>query len=135
MADLIITNTIVVTVDPERRVLFDAAIAIKGDRIADIGPSAEIEAKYAGVKTIDGAGKMVLPGLVDVHAHAGHGLIKTLASGDSAKWFDACKVAYTTASTPEFWHAEAQLAALERVRFGVTTGVEVFNEILDNIST
>ncbi|MAQ82753.1 MAG: amidohydrolase [Maritimibacter sp.] len=125
MADLIITNTIVVTVDPERRVLFDAAIAIKGDRIADIGPSAEIEAKYAGVKTIDGAGKMVLPGLVDVHAHAGHGLIKTLASGDSAKWFDACKVAYTTASTPEFWHAEAQLAALERVRFGVTTGVSL----------
>lgn len=125
MADLIITNTIIVTVDPERRVLFDAAIVITGDRIAEIGPSDVLAEKYAGVRSIDGAGKVVLPGLVDVHAHAGHGLIKTLASGDSPKWFEACKIAYTTASTPAFWHAEAQLAALERVRFGVTTGVSL----------
>lgn len=125
MADLIITNTIVVTVDPERRVLFDAAIVIKGDRIADIGPSGDLQAKYAGMDTIDGTGKVVLPGLIDVHAHAGHGLIKTLASGDSPKWFNACRIAYTTASTPAFWFAEAQLAALERVRFGVTTGVSL----------
>lgn len=125
LADLIIKNTIVVTIDPERRVLFDAAIVIKGDRIADIGPSEALSAKYTDMPAIDGTGKVVMPGLVDVHAHAGHGLVKTLASGDSPAWFKACKIAYTTASTPAFWHAEAQLAALERVRFGVTTGVSL----------
>lgn len=125
MADLIVTRTIVVTVDPERRVLRDAAIAIEGDRIVAIGPSHEIEARYPGCETIDGSNKLVLPGLVDVHAHAGHGLIKTLASGDSQRWFEACHTAYTVASTPEFWRAEAQLAALERTRFGVTTGVSL----------
>jgi cytosine/adenosine deaminase-related metal-dependent hydrolase len=125
MADLIVTDTIIVTIDPQRRVLHDAAIAIDGDRIAAIGPSDEIVARYPEAKKIDGRGKVVLPGLVDVHAHAGHGLIKTLASGDSDAWFKACGIAYTVASTPEFWHAEAQLAALERVRFGVTTGVSL----------
>lgn len=125
MTDLIVTNAIVVTVDADRRVLHDAGIAIKGDRISAIGDSAEIANANPGAEVIDGKGMVVLPGLVDVHAHAGHGLIKTMASGDSPKWFDACLQAYTTASTPEFWFAEAQLAALERLRFGVTTGVSL----------
>jgi cytosine/adenosine deaminase-related metal-dependent hydrolase len=125
MADLIVTNAIVVTVDPDRRVLTDAAIAVTGDRITEIGPSDEVAARHPGAEVIDGRNMMVLPGLIDVHAHAGHGLIKTMASGDSPAWFEACKVVYTVASTPDFWRAEAQLAALERVRFGVTTGVSL----------
>jgi len=126
MADLIITNATIVTVDPARRVLHDAAIAISADRITAIGTTADIIAQHGGgAEVIDGKHMVVLPGLVDVHAHAGHGLIKTLASGDSQKWYEACKRAYTTASTPAFWYAEAQLAALERLRFGVTTGVSL----------
>ena len=125
MADLIVTNAVVVTVDPERRVLHDAAIAVTGDRIVDIGPASDIASRHPAPQVIDARGMVVLPGLVDAHAHAGHGLIKTMASGDSAKWFDACLIAYTVASTPEFWFAEAQLAALERLRFGVTTGISL----------
>jgi cytosine/adenosine deaminase-related metal-dependent hydrolase len=125
MADLIVTNAVIVTVDPARRVLHDSAVAVTGDRIVDIGPSDEICARHTAPEIIDGRDMVVLPGLVDVHAHAGHGLIKTMASGDSAKWFDACLQAYTVASTPEFWFAEAQLAAVERLRFGVTTGVSL----------
>lgn len=125
MADLIVTNAVVVTVDPQRRVLHDAAIAIEGERIVDIGATDEVAARHSAGEVIDGTDMVVLPGLVDAHAHAGHGFIKTLASGDSARWFEACRIAYTVASTPEFWHAEAQLAALERTRFGVTTGVSL----------
>lgn len=125
MADLIVTNAVVVTVAPWRRVLHDAAIAIQGDRIVDIGPTVEVTARHPAREIVDGSDMVVLPGLVDAHAHAGHGFIKTLASGDSARWFEACRIAYTVASTPEFWHAEAQLAALERTRFGVTTGVSL----------
>jgi cytosine/adenosine deaminase-related metal-dependent hydrolase len=66
-----------------------------------------------------------LPGLIDAHAHAGHGLIKTMGGGRSDLWYSACERAYTIGSTPEFWRAEARLAALERLRFGVTTGVSL----------
>ncbi|MGO4441671.1 amidohydrolase family protein, partial [Rhizobium sp. RAF56] len=74
---------------------------------------------------IDARGMAIMPGFVDSHAHAGHGLIKTLGGGRSDLWYRACQGAYTVGSTPEFWHAEAQLAALERLRFGVTTGVSL----------
>jgi cytosine/adenosine deaminase-related metal-dependent hydrolase len=126
MADLIVTHAVVVTVDPQRRVLHDAAVAVTADRIIAIGATDDILAEHGtGAEVINGSNMVMLPGLIDVHAHAGHGLIKTLASGDSKKWFDACRIAYTVASTPAFWHAEAQLAALERLRFGVTTGVSL----------
>ena len=125
MADLIVTGGVVVTVDPDRRVIADGAVAVTGDRITAIGTSAEIAAAHSAPRVIDARGKAILPGLVDTHAHAGHGLVKTLGGGDSEAWFNACEVIYTVGSTPEFWHAEAQLAALERLRFGVTTGVSL----------
>lgn len=123
MTDIIVTGGFVVTVDPDRRVIENGAVAITGDRIEAIGTAAEIGTEAATV--IDARGKAVLPGLIDVHAHAGHGLIKTMGGGDSGAWYKACELAYTVGSTPEFWHAEAQLAALERLRFGVTTGVSL----------
>jgi cytosine/adenosine deaminase-related metal-dependent hydrolase len=41
------------------------------------------------------------------------------------RWEEICGEVYTTASPPEFWYAEARLAALERLRFGVTCGVSL----------
>jgi 5-methylthioadenosine/S-adenosylhomocysteine deaminase len=65
----------------------------------------------------------VLPGLIDCHAHAGHGLVKTLGAGDGDVWNEAVGRIYSIGSTPEFWHAEARLSALERLKAGTTTGV------------
>jgi cytosine/adenosine deaminase-related metal-dependent hydrolase len=125
MADIIITNGIVVTMDPDRRVIEDGAVAIEKDRIVAVGTTAEILAAHDAPTMIDARHKIVMPGLIDCHAHAGHGLIKTMGGGDSDLWYNACGTTYTVASPPEFWHAEAQLAALERLRFGVTTGVSL----------
>ncbi|MHB2169825.1 amidohydrolase family protein [Alsobacter sp. R-9] len=125
MADIIIVNGIVVTMDGERRVIEDGAVAITGDRIVAVGPTAEIQAAHSAPTVLDARHKVVMPGLVDGHAHAGHGLIKTMGGGRSDLWYDACGIAYTVASPPEFWRAEARLAALERLRFGVTTGVSL----------
>ena len=125
MADILILNGTVITMDPERRVIEDGAVAIEGDRIVAIGTTDEVKAAHDAPKVIDARRKAVLPGLVDVHAHAGHGLIKTFGGERHDVWYKACEIAYTVASTPAFWRAEAQLAALERLRFGVTTGVSL----------
>lgn len=118
--DLLITGGTVITMDPARRVIEDGAVAIEGNRIAAVGPRAELP--QAAARIIDARGHAVLPGLIDGHAHAGHGLVKTLAGGDSEAWSEACRVIYTLASPPAFWRAEARLAALERLMFGTTTG-------------
>ncbi|EPE97459.1 amidohydrolase family protein [Rhizobium grahamii] len=125
MADILIRNGTVIAIDDERRIIPDGAVAIEGDRIVAVGPSEEVARDHPARETIDAGGMAIMPGLVDSHAHAGHGLIKTMGGGRSNLWYRACQGAYTVGSTPEFWHAEAQLAALERLRFGVTTGVSL----------
>lgn len=126
MTDLVIEGGTVIAVDRERRVIADGAVAVQGERIVAVGPRAEVAAAHPNPRArIDARGKAVLPGLIDGHAHAGHGLIKTLGNGDSALWMRACGEVYTKHSPPEFWAAEAALAALERLRFGVTTGVSL----------
>jgi cytosine/adenosine deaminase-related metal-dependent hydrolase len=123
MTDILITGGIVITMDPARRVIENGAVAVTGNRIEAVGPAAELPNTAARV--IDARGHAVMPGLIDGHAHAGHGLIKTMGGGDSAAWGEACRVIYTTASPPSFWRAEARLAALERLMFGVTTGLSL----------
>ena len=125
MADILITHGIIVTMDGTRRVVEDGAVAITGDRITDIGTTADIMARHTAPTVIDASRQIVMPGFIDAHAHAGHGFIKTLGGGDSDAWYKACGYTYTQGSTPEFWRAEAQLAALERLKFGVTTGVSL----------
>ncbi len=124
-ASLLIRGGVAITMDPARRVIEDGAVAVSGDRIVAVGPRAEVEAAWRAPRVIEAKGRAILPGLIDGHAHAGHGLVKTMGGGDSEAWSEACRIIYTLASPPSFWRAEAELAALERLRNGVTTGVSL----------
>lgn len=124
-ADILITGGTVITMDPARRVLEDGAVAIVGDRIVAVGPAAELAAAYDPRETIDARRKVVMPGLIDGHGHAGHGLVKTLGM-DTDEWYGATERIYARGSTVDFWRAEALLTGVERVRFGVTTALSFF---------
>ena len=124
--DLLIEHGTVITVDGERRVIEDGAVAVLADRIVAVGTTADLQAKYVAKQTINAFRKAVLPGLIDCHAHAGHGLLKTMGGGDAQAWMNACQRIYTVGSDEEFWYAEAKLAALERLKCGTTTGVCLF---------
>ncbi len=123
MADIRIDRALVVTMNDERTVLQESSVVIDGERIVAIGPTAEIAAAHPAKTVIDGHRMALLPGLVDVHAHAGHGLIKTLGLAQDGMWEHACHTAYTVASDTAFWAAESALSAVERIRCGTTTGV------------
>ncbi|MEM5542686.1 amidohydrolase family protein [Sulfitobacter sp. AS92] len=115
-----ITNTTAITMDTDRRVIENATILFENDRITAVGLADEI-AVPAGAERIEGADMISLPGLIDSHAHAGHGLTRNLGGGDGDGWFKACEDIYTRGSTPEFWQAEARLSGLERLKAGITT--------------
>jgi len=67
-ADLVLLHGKIVTVDD--RFTVAEALAVKGQRIAAVGTSAEIEKlKDAHTRVIDLSGKTVIPGLIDNHAH------------------------------------------------------------------
>lgn len=126
MVDLLIRDGLVVTLNAACDVIEDGAVAIDAGRIVAVGPSAEIAAKHQATRTISARGKAILPGFVDVHAHAGHGLVKTMGGGNGARWTESVESIYPRGSTPEFWSAEARLSALERLKAGVTTGLSIF---------
>src|SRR5262249_17343470 len=121
MADLLIHNGIVITMDRERRVLEGTSVAIEGQRIVEIGPAAELQARYRGTKTINARRKAVLPGMVDLHAHMGGGLVKTIGESlDGARWRNMMEFICSRATSPEWWRVETRINALERLKFGVT---------------
>ena len=65
----IIHDTTIVTADEQCTVHYDAAIVI--DRIAALGPKAELLVRYPAAERIDGRGKAVMPGFANVHTHFG----------------------------------------------------------------
>jgi imidazolonepropionase len=46
------------------------AVAVVGDRIAEVAPVAELEPRFADAMRVDCAGGVLIPGLVDSHTHA-----------------------------------------------------------------
>lgn len=116
--DILIKGGRVVTVDCNNRVLRDGAIAIRGDRIVDVGPTEEVAPRYIADRTIDASSKLVMPGLVETYHHAGHGLMKGIYS--AAKGWPWEELGFH-ASTPEWWYADGRLNGVEHIKFGVTT--------------
>ncbi|AKR55002.1 hydrolase [Devosia sp. H5989] len=125
MTDLLLLHGTVITVDRDRRVIEDGAVAISGDRIVEVGTSAELEPKHVGKKIVDCRGKVVIPGLVDAHGHAGHSLIKTIAADTPSMWMRIVTPTYYHYATRDFWYADGLVSGLERLRAGVTTGASI----------
>ena len=121
MTDLLIRGGTVVSMDPGRRIIPDGCVAITGDRIAFVGPATEGPIEAATV--LDAEGGIILPGLIDAHGHGGHGLLKTIASDSPSFWGKVVTDTYYHHTDVDYWSAEGQLSALERLMFGVTTGL------------
>lgn len=80
----VLGNATVATVDGEGQgyqLVERASIAIEGDRIAWVGPDANLPAAYGGAPRRDLGGRVVTPGLIDCHTHIVYG-------GDRAREFE-----------------------------------------------
>ena len=126
--DLVVRNGTVVTVDPSRRVIAHGALAVDGGRIAAVGTEAEVDAQFRGKDVLDAAGGIVMPGLVNAHTHAAMVLFRGVADDlKLMEWlqkyiFPAEKINVTA----EFVRAGTRLAALEMIRSGTTTFVDMY---------
>jgi imidazolonepropionase-like amidohydrolase len=52
-------------------VIENGTIVITDNKITEVGPSDRVQIP-AGAKVMDVAGKTIMPGIIDVHAHVGH---------------------------------------------------------------
>jgi 5-methylthioadenosine/S-adenosylhomocysteine deaminase len=67
--DLLVTAAWVITVDAERRVLTDGAVAVTDGVIVAVGKSADLARDYAPTTQIDRPDGVVLPGMANGHRH------------------------------------------------------------------
>src|ERR1700716_1764230 len=81
MSRKLITNGYVVTVDPARNVFPGGFVAIDGPKISAVGPSEQVPKPDGFDEVIDGAGCIVVPGLINMHQHHWYTLFKGLADG------------------------------------------------------
>jgi 5-methylthioadenosine/S-adenosylhomocysteine deaminase len=125
---LIVTNGTVVTVDANRRIVESGAVAIDGRDIVAVDTAAAIGARFRGRDTVDAAGGVIMPGLINTHTHAPmvlfRGLADDLALMDWLQKYIFPAEAKTV--TPAFVRAGTQLAALEMIESGTTTYADMY---------
>jgi len=66
---MLIHNAVVVTWGKQNAVLNDHAVWIQDGKIADMGPSDELQKRYAGAEAWDAGGQLLMPGNICAHTH------------------------------------------------------------------
>ena len=66
-ADLLVTNATIYTVDDSFGMV--EAFVVKDGKILESGASSSLSEKYNPTETLDAGGNVILPGLIDAHAH------------------------------------------------------------------
>jgi 5-methylthioadenosine/S-adenosylhomocysteine deaminase len=114
--------------DGDRPVLADGAVAIDDGRIIDVGPRGEISQRYRATDTLDGRNRVVMPGLINGHAHSAMTLMRGLADDlELMDWLQnyifPTEVRFVDA---EFVRIGTTLACWEMIRGGTTTFVDMY---------
>ena len=126
--DLIVSGGTVVTMDGERRVIEDGAVAVERGRIMAVGRSAEIKSRFTSAEVIDAQGRAVIPGLVNGHTHVPMTLFRGLGDDlDLNDWLT--KYIFPAEAknvTEEFVRTGTQLGLAEMIRGGTTTYCDMY---------
>ena len=126
---IVFANTTVINPDSSQD---DVALVVEGDKIAAIGPSAEILAKYPNADVYDGRGKALLPGLVNCHMHMSAVLSRGFNEDFGFPNSVQLKVNPGSLLQGEESQLMTMIAALEAIRTGTTTIVENTGNIIRN---
>ncbi len=127
-ADLIVLNGMLVTMDKDRRVIEDGAVAVTSGRIVAVGTRRDIVAGFRATQTIDARGKIIIPGLINGHTHIPMTLFRGLADDlDLQEWLT--KFIFPAEAknvSEEFVRVGTRLGLAEMIRGGTTTYCDMY---------
>jgi Tol biopolymer transport system component/imidazolonepropionase-like amidohydrolase len=107
-----------------QEVIEDGVVLVRGDRIVAVGKRGEVTIPE-GARIVDAAGKTVMPGFIDVHAHANHFFSGVIPQ---ANWAYYANLAFgvTTMFDPSA-STETVFSQAELVEAGRLVGPRVFS--------
>ncbi len=124
--DVLLAGGTVITVDTQRRIYRDGAVALRGSDIVAVGKRADLESRYAARETRDCRNKLIMPGFVNSHLHFYHTMHRGLAPEDLGGWlwsnYVHGKVATILTAEDEIYGGLVVL--LETLKAGTTTFLE-----------
>lgn len=126
MADIVVRNGIVVTMNGDREVIDDGAVVVEDDVIVAVGPTSELEVDYDAAHVVDASDHAVLPGLVNAHTHVSDILVRGGVGSNRGlyDWIFNVKFPGVGAMTPEEHGVASALYSSEAIKSGITTFVE-----------
>ena len=127
-ADWIWTGRYVVTMDPQRRIIENGAIAIRGERILAIDSKAEIDRRYQARQRLDRPDAILAPGLISTHTHAAMSLLRGIADDlRLQEWLEHYIFpAEARNVNPDFVRWGTRLGCLEMLLSGTTTYTDMY---------
>jgi 5-methylthioadenosine/S-adenosylhomocysteine deaminase len=123
--DLLLTHGQVLTMDSERRIFADGAVAVNGRDIVAVGRTEDVLAAHDASETWDVGGALVRPGFVDAHLHVTFQLLRSILPdywSEDRAWQELW-VHFWDSVTPEEEYLAALLSFMEIVRNGSTSFV------------
>lgn len=120
--DYLATGT-VITMDPQRRIIKDGAVAVSGQQIAAVGKRELLQQHYQARQTLGGPRDIIIPGLIDCHNHLAQALVREMGMEDLPniyRLYIPCEIAMS----PDDALASSHIMLSQLLRAGVTTVAE-----------
>jgi len=127
-ADQIWTARYVVTMDAQRRVIENGAVAVRGSRILAVDTREAIDRRYSAPHRLNRPEAVLIPGLIDTHTHAAMSLFRGIADDLTLQdWLEHYIFpAEARNVTPDFVLWGTRLACLEMMLSGTTTFTDMY---------
>lgn len=117
LADILIRDGYIITMDAQRRILERGSVAIEGDKITAVGK----DVKERADTVIDARGKAVMPGLINAHTHLSMTLLRGVADDmPLMEWLDTKIWPIEKNLTAQDSYLGASLGCLEMIKSGTT---------------
>ena len=125
--DFLFENGTLITMDAQRRIIPNGAMAINASRILWLGSAEDALGRFAPAQRIDLSGKVAAPGMIDAHGHWAMTLFRGLVDDLPLEaWLaEIWKVEGAFASSKNVT-AGSRLAMIEMIRGGTTCAADMY---------
>jgi 5-methylthioadenosine/S-adenosylhomocysteine deaminase len=124
--DLVLIGGTIVTMDTNRRIIENGAVAIRENKILSVDRADTVQEKYTAEKTIDAKHMAVTPGLIDCHTHNLQIFLRGISWSKPPKvpvWVNVL-IPFESALKKDEAHLSALLSCINMVKVGTTCHLE-----------